>query len=136
MRNFTKSVFKFAFYVCVYYDKDFHLTSIRKITNKIESLCKKDKFDKELLDFLKECIYFRRKNQFETDFSKLRYKFILYLYSLISKGNLHRKMNYDEMVSFLRDSFKGFPYLIQIAKKIKNVYYKTKVKKSNNLQSV
>lgn len=136
MRNFTKSVFKFAFYVCVYFDKDFHLTSIRKITNKIESLYKKGILDGEILDFLKECIYFRRKNRFETGFSKLRYKFILYLFSLISKGNLHRKMDYDELVAFLRDSFKGFPYLIQIAKKIKNIYYNTKVKKSNNLQNV
>jgi len=136
MRDFTKAVFKFAFYVCIYLDKDFHITSIRKITNKIESLYKKGNFGKELLEFLKECIYFRRKNQFETNFSKLRYKFILYLFSLISKGNLHRKMNYDELVVFLRDSFKGFPYLIQIAKKIKNIYYKTKIKKLFNPQNV
>jgi len=131
MKNFTKSVFKFAFYFCVYFDKDFHSTSIRKIANKIEILCKKDKFDKKLLDFLKECIYFRRKNHFETDFSKLRYRFILYLFSLISKGNLHRKMDYGEIVSVLRYSFKGFPYLMQIAKKIKNTYYDIKVKKSS-----
>jgi len=56
MRDFTKAVFKFAFYVCVYFDKDFHITSIRKITNKIESLYKKRIIDGELLDFLKECI--------------------------------------------------------------------------------
>jgi len=136
MRDFTKAVFKFAFYVCVYFDKDFYLTSVRKITNKIESLYKKGNLDRELLNFLKECIYFRRKNQFETDFSRLRYKFILYLFSLISKGNLHRKMNYEELVAFLKNSFKGFPHLIQTAKRIKNIYYKTKGKKSLNPQNV
>ncbi len=115
MRDFTKAVFKFAFYICVYFDKDFHLTSIRKITNKIESLYKKGNINRGLLDFLKENIYFRRKDQFETNFSKLRYKFILYLFSLISKGNLHRKMNYNELVAFLKDSFKGLPYLMQTA---------------------
>jgi len=134
MRTFTKSVFKFAFYVCVYFDKDFHSTSIRKISNKIESLHKKVKFDKKLLDFLKESIYFRRKNHFEKSFSKLRYRFMLYLFSSVSRGGLHRKMNYDELKSFLRTSFKGFPYLIQNAKKIKNIYYDLEVKKEKILR--
>jgi len=64
MRDFSKAVFKFAFYICVYFDKDFHMTSIRKITNKIESLYKKGNINRGLLDFLKENIYFRRKDQF------------------------------------------------------------------------
>lgn len=136
MKDFTKAVFKFAFYIFVYFDKDFHMILIRKITNKIESLYKKVNIDRKLLDFLKESIYFKRKNQFETNFSKLRYKFILFLFSLISKGKLHRKMNYDEIFGFLRNSFKAFPYLIQIAKKIKNIYYKTKIKKLFNPQNV
>lgn len=98
----TKSVFKFAFYVCVYFDKDFHLKSIRKITNKIENLCKKGSIDKELLDFLKECIYFRRRNQFEINFTKLRYRFMLYLFSMVSKGGLHRKMKISELKNFFK----------------------------------
>ncbi len=45
-------------------------------------------------------------------------------------------MNYDELVAFLRNSFKGLPYLMQTAKRIKNIYYKTKGKKSLNPQNV
>jgi len=96
---------------------------IRKISNKIEGLHRKDKFDKNLLDFLKECINFRGINHFETNFRKLGCKYILYLFSLISKGDLHKKMNYYELNNFLSSSFKGFPNLMQIAKKIKNIYY-------------
>jgi len=45
-------------------------------------------------------------------------------------------MNYDEILGFLRNSFKGLPYLMQTAKKIKNIYYKTKDKKSLSPQNV
>jgi len=42
MREFTKGVFKFGFYLCVYFDPQFRFTSIVKIAEKIKQLVSSD----------------------------------------------------------------------------------------------
>lgn len=123
MNQFTKAVFKFGFYLCIYFDSDFNLTSIRKIAKNIQKLSDDKKIDEMILKFIKQSITFRRKNQFDTEYKKLRNEFILYVFSLIGKGKIHREMKYKDLIYFLQTTFDGLPFLIQMAKKIRNVYY-------------
>jgi len=126
MREFTKGVFKFGFYLCIYLDKSFRFTSIRAIANKIEELSKENRVEKEMLDFIKEAIFFRRTNKFTQKFTTLRNSFILRIFSLIGKGKLHRRMNFNELIQYLETQFRGLTYMIQFAKRVKDRYYEVK----------
>jgi dGTP triphosphohydrolase len=121
-RAFTKSVFKFGFYLCAYYDKNFRSTSIRSISKQIGLLMEKDNIGKDFLLLLENCIIYRRKNVFQTDFHDSRKKFAKYVFSQLGKGALHRQMKYKELKKFLEKSFDGFSYLIQILEKVKKKY--------------
>jgi len=113
-RLFTKSVFKFGFYLCLYLNQRFIYTSIAKIFEEIKELVKKHVLDKNILQFLENCILYRRKDEFKMEFHDLRKEFMEYLYYLLGNGKLHRKMNYNELMKFLKNSFRGFKFLIQI----------------------
>ena len=126
MREFTKGTFKFGFYLCIYFDKSFCTTSIRTIANKIEELTKKNRLDKILLDSIKESVLFRRTNTVSESFIKLRNYLLLYIFSLIGKGKLHRKMNFDDLISFLEKIYRGLKYMIKFAQNIKKKYYTLK----------
>lgn len=123
MREFTKGIFKFGFYLCIYFDKSFCTTSIRTIANKIEELTKKNRLDKILLDSIKESVLFRRTNTVSENYIKLRNNLLLYIFSLIGKGILHRKMNFDDLISFLEKIYRGLKYMIKFAQNIKKKYY-------------
>ena len=43
---------------------------------------------------------------------------ITYIFSLLNQGDLHKKMYYNEVIKYLKESFSGFPYLIQEVKKL------------------
>ena len=126
MREFTKGVFKFGFYLCIFFDKCFQYTSIRAIVNKLEELSKENRIEKEMVDYIKEAIRFRRAYEFTTKFNTLRNSFILRIFSLIGKGKLHRKMNFNELIQYLEAQFRGLSYMIQFAKKLKDRYYEVK----------
>ena len=126
MKDFTKGVFKFGFYLCIYFDKTFRLTSIRAIANKIEELTKQGKLDEKMLEAIKDSIFFRRTSMFTKDYRKLKDTFILQIFSLVGKGQLHKKMNFDELIQFLKDWFRGLRYLVDFAKKLKKQYYEKK----------
>jgi len=126
MQQFSKGVFKFGFYLCIYYDKGFRSTSIRAIANKIEQLSKQGIMDEKALEYVKDSILFRRTRYFMKEYVQLRNNFILHVFSLIGKGKLHRKMKFEELVTFLEDTFGGLFHLIEFAQTIKKKYYQLK----------
>lgn len=120
--SFTKAVFKFSFYLCIYFNENYQKTSLRAISKSTQKLVRRGRIDDFFMEFLKESIEFRRKQQFTQDFHPLRTKFTQYIFSLLGKGTIHRKMNYYELLRFLEQSFEGFKYLIKFAKKLKSKY--------------
>ena len=118
--SFTKSVFKFCFYYCVFLDPDFHDTSIRAISNEIEGHVKRGMIKEVILEFLRSSIMFRQGNDFKGDFAKLRMKFAFHVFSSLSKGRLHCTMKYEELSARLLKGFgSGFTQLLNLLKKIR-----------------
>lgn len=130
--EFTKAVFKFGFYLCVFLDNHYRLTSITATAKKLENFLIIEKIDKKVLDFFMEAINFRRKSQFGKDFKILRTNFIIYTSTLFIKGNLHRKMSFEELKIFLVSRFNQFPLLINFLNKVKKKYYQSKLKIDEN----
>ena len=126
MQQFSKGVFKFGFYLCIYFDKSFRFTSIRASANKIEQLSKQGIVNEKALEFVKDSIFFRRTRYFTKGYVQLRNTFILHVFSLIGKGKLHRKMKFEELVTFLEDTFGGLLHLIEFVQNIKKKYYQLK----------
>ena len=124
MREFTKAVFKFSFYFCIFSDKSYRLTSICDIQKKILELGKNKQFDEIGYHFLKESIYFRTNNEFREEFKDLLSKFIEYIFNLLGDGKLHKKMKYEELKKYLNQYFGGFSNLIQVLEKAKKSYLK------------
>ncbi|KKM05589.1 hypothetical protein LCGC14_1752560 [marine sediment metagenome] len=117
-KKYSKGVFKIAFYLCVFFVNSFRYTSLMKIGSKIQQLNKQGKIDTEILEFFEEAMIYRTTRQYKTDFSTLREKIIYFMFSLLEKGKLHKKMNHSELVKYLSTYFGGFPYLIRKAKDI------------------
>jgi len=128
--EFTKAIFKFGFYLCIFQDKNYQLTSIHAIVSKLEELVSIDKVEKIMLDFFNKAMYYRRKSPFGDDFKILRTNFIVYLFSLLVKGEIHKKMDYDEILRFLTTKFKGFPFLIEFLNNMRKKYYQSKIEKN------
>ncbi|TFG29509.1 MAG: hypothetical protein EU532_02925 [Promethearchaeota archaeon] len=128
MREFTKGVFKFGFYICIYFDNSFRYTSIRRIATNIEKLHEQNILDDLIVDCMKQSILFRRSNTFPEDYIKLRNKLVLYIFALIGKGKLHRKMNFNELKYYLKNTFRGLKYLLKFAQKIKKNHNQLKLK--------
>ncbi len=129
-KAFTKAVFKFCFYLCLYFDKSFKSTSIKSISVKIQKVIDDKKIDGLIMTFLKESILYRRGIGFKTDYIVLRNDFIRYIFSLLGKGILHRKMNFQELVDYLENTFGGLGHLKEFAYKIRKKYYAKKSKES------
>ncbi len=121
MREFTKGVFKFSFYLCIYFDSQFRLTSIVKIAEKIKLLVSNKKINSNINSYLEEAVIFRMTSQFKIEFPSLRDDFVKFVLSLLTRGTLHVKMERSEIISFFKESFGGFGYLIRFAKKIEVV---------------
>lgn len=130
-KAFTKAVFKFCFYLCLYFDKDFTSTSIKAISVKIQELIKKSNIDGLIMSFLKEAILYRRGIGFKTTYLALRNNFIGYIFSLLGKGILHRKMRYQELIEYLSNTFGGLNHLKDFAYNIRKRYYAKKSNKKN-----
>lgn len=127
--EFTKGVFKFAFYLCIYFEKGFVHTSFITIGKKINDLVRNGNVSKEILKYFEEAMIFRIVNQYKTDFLHLRRNFMLYIFSLLAKGKLHKRMSFAEIVKFLNNYFSGSPYLVEFLQKEKEKYVKKKVQK-------
>lgn len=133
MRIFTKAVFKFGFYLCVFHDNEFYLTSIRLITGRVNKLVKEGKIKDTTLKFLEESIFYRRTHAFHTDFHELRTAFVEYIFSGLGAGYFHRKMDYKELKKFLETSFSGLRFLAQILKNAKKKH--TRTRKNGKIQN-
>lgn len=117
-REFTKAVFKFSYYLCVVFNKNFLFTSINIIISEIERIVKVEKIIKNYTNFLKESVMVRTKGNSKEDFALLREKFITYIFSILTKDGLHKKFSNQELQSFLGRYFKGFPLLKRFLKKM------------------
>ncbi|MBY8988590.1 MAG: hypothetical protein KGD61_09050, partial [Candidatus Lokiarchaeota archaeon] len=126
-REFTKAVFKFGFYLCKYFDKSYYLTSVHNISKHIELLHIDNKIRKNMLHFMKESNIFRRTDKFSMDFKSLQKNFIFFIFSLLRNGNLHRKLEFQEMVNYLEKKFNGLPYLTRYIKIAKKIYNSSKI---------
>ena len=122
MKEFTKAVFKFSFYICIFYDPTFHFTSNHNIERKIFELVENKKFDELGLYFLTESIHFRKKQEFNELFKDLLRSFIEYIFNLLGNGKLHRPMKYQELRKYLEKIFRGLPYLIRVLDTAKQTY--------------
>lgn len=122
MKNFTKVVFKFGFYLCIFYDENFHFTSIPAINKQVDKLVNDGKIAKNMMKFLEECMRYRRNYSFITEFHTLRTRFTEYVFSNLGRGGFHRPMKFKELMRYLENSFNGLNYLIQIIQKAKMNY--------------
>ena len=117
MNRFTKGVFKFAFLICVYYDKLFKNTFIFKIALEISKLANAEKINKYLRKIMLACVNFRRGNQFSKEFSSLREEFVVYCFFLLYDGKLWKKYDWNEIIEFCHTTYKGLDF--SISEKVK-----------------
>ena len=122
MKEFTKAVFKYSFYICIFYDSTFHFTSNHNIERKIFELVESKKFDELGYYFLTESIHFRKEQEFNEPFKHLLRKFTEYIFNLLGNGKLHRPMKYQELRKYLEKIFRGLPYLIRVLDNAKQLY--------------
>lgn len=122
MKEFTKAVFKFSFYICIFYDPTFHFTSKLNIERKIFELVENKKFDELGYYFLTESIHFRKEQEFNEPFKDLLRSFIEYIFNLLGNGKLHKKMKYQKLRKYLETTFRGLPYLIKVLENAKQLY--------------
>ena len=119
MREFTKGLFKFGFYLCVYFDPKFRFTSTVKIAEKIKLLISSDKID-SILNFnayLEEAIIYRMTSQFKSEFESLRDDFVKFLFYSLTSGSVRKKMDRTELIKLLSVSFSGLAHLVRFARK-------------------
>lgn len=122
--EFTKAVFKFNFYLCIYFDTSYLSTSICDIKKKVQEFVEDAKIDEKGFNFLEESIYFRIKNDLHDDFTDILKRFIEYIFNLLGTGKLHRRMKYKELKTYLGNSFRGLSYLVHVLESAKELYYK------------
>ena len=118
MREFTKGVFKFGFYLCVYFDPRFRFTSIVSIAEKIKLLVSSDKIDRIVNSYLEEAVIYRMTSQFKSEFKPLRDDFVKFAFSSLESGSVREKMSRTELIKLLSTSFSGLAYLVRFARKL------------------
>ncbi len=121
MREFTKGVFKFGFYLCSYFDPQFRFTSVVKIAEKIKLLVSNRKINSAINSYTEEAVIFRMTSQFKTEFTPIRDGFVGFVLSLLTSGTLHIKMEKLAIIEFFRESFGGFGHLIRFVKKLETL---------------
>ena len=111
MREFTKSIFKFCYYLSVLFDPNFQYTSSIKSAQKVKELSEQGKIGGEMPDFIEISILFRCKNVFIDDFNKVREDFLDYLFSIAKSGVLHRVLGYLDLLKYFKDTYEGLNHL-------------------------
>ncbi len=126
MREFTKAVFKFGFYLCLFFNKRYYLTSVHSVSLQLNKMLLDNEIQNSMLNFMSESIIYRRTDKFSKRFEILRKNFVLFTLSLLRSGILHRTYEFQELLIFIKNKFNGMPYLISYLKKAKNVFYSAK----------
>ena len=118
MREFTKGVFKFGFYLCVYLDPQFRFTSTVKIAEKIKILVSSGKIDSAVNSYLEEAVIYRMTSEFKSEFKSLRDDFVKFAFTLLVSGSVRQKMGKPELIKLVSVSFSGLAYLVRFARKL------------------
>jgi len=116
--KFSKAVFKFSYYLCVFFDESFPYTSIIKIISKLKSVVQIVKNIQKIIIFLKEAVNIRAKGIISEDFAQIREAFIIFIFSLLIKGGLHKEFTTAELNMYLVKFFGGFPLLKRFLKEL------------------
>lgn len=111
LRELSKSIFKIAFYLCVYFVDTFRFTSLVEIENKLKDIIELITPLKPFKFFFEESKLFRTTGEFSMDYEPLCNKFIRFIFSLLKLGVLHRRIEGEELDIFLAKYFGGFPLL-------------------------
>ena len=111
-REFTKSIFKFCYYLSVLFDPGFQYTSSVKSALKVKELSEQGKIGEKMPDFIEKSILFRCKNVFIEDFNKVREDFLDYLFSIAKSGVLHRRLGYQDLLKYFKDTYEGLNHLV------------------------
>lgn len=120
--QFSKSVFKFLFYLSVLYDPEYRKSSIRSAAIKVQEISKELGFKPSLMEIVEQCVKFRRTGFYEDKFKNLRARFTLLVFSMLAKGQLHRPMRYDGLMELLKEGFgdgQEFHYLMLLLRVLK-----------------
>ncbi len=125
--SFSKSVFKFGFFLNILYDKTFQSTSIFDIEKNLKKLLNQDRIKDEkkktiskFKRFISASIKFRISANFNNKFKRLRFEYAEYILSSLYTRNFHKKMDLSEIEMFLENSYEGLHYLLMILSKVKN----------------
>lgn len=125
--SFSKSVFKFGFFLNIIYDKTLFSTSIFDIEKNLKKLLNQDKIkDKKkkaiskFKRFISASIKFRISGNFNNKFKRLRFEYAVYILSSLYTRNFYKKMDLSEIEMFLENSYEGLHYLLMILSKVKN----------------
>ena len=110
--EFTKSIFKFCYYLSVLFDPRFQYTSSIKSAQKVNELSGQGIISEEMPDFIEISILFRVKNVFIKDFNKVRDDFLDYLFSIAKNGALHRRLGYQDLLKYFKDTYEGLNHLV------------------------
>ncbi|MFX1375898.1 MAG: hypothetical protein ACFFA0_08820 [Promethearchaeota archaeon] len=127
MREFSKAVFKIAFYMCIYFNSNFRDTRILQVGRKLKEISEKEKRFENITGYFEETIIFRSTGYYITQFETLRKEFFKFIFILLKTGVLHKKMTPMEIRDYFATSFSGFPHLIHL----QNVYKNKESQKSN-----
>jgi hypothetical protein len=118
MREFTKGIFKFGFYLCVYFDPQFRFTSVVKIAEKVKQLVSSNKIDSIINSYLEEAVIYRLTSQFKSEFKSLRDDFVKFAFSSLESGSVRERMDKIELIKLLSVSFSGLAHLVRFVRKL------------------
>ena len=118
MREFTKGVFKFGFYLCVYFDPQFRFTSTVKIAKKIKLLASSGKIDSVVNSYIEEAVIYRMTSGFKSSFESLRDDFVKFAFNSLEDGSIRKKMDRTELIKLLSVSFSGLAHLVRFVRKL------------------
>ena len=113
MSEFSKAIFKIAFYFCAFFVENYSYTSIIEIGKKIKGLVEVIRSIKGIEMYFEEAVTYRSIGQFKTDFKTLQKEFITLIVSLLESGVLHRKIRKIDLKAYFTKYFGGLPYLIR-----------------------
>jgi hypothetical protein len=72
-----------------------------------------------VLMYLIKAIQVRKTGKKPDKLKSLLTEFVLYLFSLLGKGKLHRRMDYHDLKNYLSNTYAGLDYLNRFLEKVK-----------------
>lgn len=117
MGELSKAIFKFSFFICIYFSETFRYTSIIEIEKKLKDIIDIITSIKKVKDLFEESKNFRIHGRFKTEFKILRKNFISFILILLETGVLHRRIEGKELTTYFAKYFGGFPLLLRFLKK-------------------